>query len=236
MHASSPSRGPRARAGGLLVRALVAEAAGAREDASASELRAFGRRLVLRRLPLCSEIRLWLLGDDIDLEADCDSLQDQQLPPYWAFCWGSGQALARFLLDHPGQVRSRRVVDFGAGCAVAAIAAALAGARSVWAVDSDPAARRAARVNAATNGVEIEVANCLPSDWDVLLASDVLYEPANRDRLLDLCAPDRRVIVGDPERPTAPQLTAELLARMDVRTLPDVDSPVRSAAVFLLVR
>ena len=71
--------------------------------------RAFRQALVLRRLPLCPEIRLWLLGDEVDLEAECRELHDGEAPPYWAFCWGSGQALARFLLDHPEEVRGRRV-------------------------------------------------------------------------------------------------------------------------------
>jgi predicted nicotinamide N-methyase len=208
-----------------------------RELPAPPDLWAFGRPLELCRLPLCPEIRVWLLAGDIDLEQSCRDLRDCQPPPYWAFCWGSGQALARFLLDHPHEVRERRVVDFGAGGGVVAIAAALAGARSVVAVDSDAAARCAVIANAAANGAELEVAERVPDAWDVLLASDVIYEGANRDWLLGLRAPGRCVIVSDPERPSSPPLPLpmQLLDRVEVRTLPDVDSPMRSAAVFRLV-
>jgi len=204
------------------------------QSIAAPELRAFGRQLELSPLPLCPEIRIWLLAGDIDLEQSCRDLRDCQPPPYWAFCWGSGQALARFLLDHPHEVRGRRVVDFGAGCGVVAIAAALAGAHSVVAVDSDAAARSAAVANAAANGAELEVAERVPDAWDVLLASDVLYEGANRDWLLGLRASGRCVIVSDPERPSSPPPPLQLLDRVEVRTFPDVDSPMRSAAVFRL--
>ena len=103
----------------------------------------FGNEIALRRPPLCPEIALWLIDGQVDLEAECRGLHEGESPPYWAFCWGSGQALARWLLDHPDEVRGRRVVDFGSGSGVAGIAAAMAGAREVVAVDVDPAARAA---------------------------------------------------------------------------------------------
>ncbi len=194
----------------------------------------FGRSLELRRPPLCPEIHLWLIGDDIDLEADCRELRDGEGAPYWAFCWGAGQALARFLLDRPGEVAGLRVVDLGSGSGVVAIAAALAGARSVVAVDTDPAASRAVRTNALENGARIDTSDRVPDDWDVLLAADVLYEASMRDWLIELAAPERRVIVADPERTQAPRLGVEPFARFDARTFPDVDSPMRRAAVFEL--
>jgi len=198
------------------------------------ELRAFGQVLVLRRLPLCPEIQLWLLGDDLDLEAECRDLHEMESPPYWAFCWGSGQAFARFLLDHPAEVRKRRVVDLGSGSGVVAVAAAMAGARSVVAVDSDPSALRAVRVNAAVNRVSVAVASEIPDSWDVLLSSDFLYEPANRDRLMELARGSGSVLVSDPERPSSPRFPSEPLCRVPARTLPDVDSPVCTAAIFRL--
>ena len=82
-----------------------------------------GSRLSPRVLPLCPELSLWLLGDDVDLHQRVSEVFEIETAPYWAFCWGSGQALARYLLDHPELVRGRDVVDFGAGCGVAAIAA-----------------------------------------------------------------------------------------------------------------
>jgi predicted nicotinamide N-methyase len=197
-------------------------------------LRAFRQALVSRRLPLCPEIRLWLLGDDVDLEAECRELHDGEAPPYWAFCWGSGQALARFLLDHPAEVRGRSVVDLGTGSGVVAIAAAHAGARSVCAIDTDPAALAAVRANAALNRVAVEVSEQLPDERDVLLASDILYEPETRDRLLGLAQRSLTLLVSDPERPSAPRRGLPPLARIPARTVPDVDSPVRTAAIFRL--
>jgi predicted nicotinamide N-methyase len=198
----------------------------------APPLRAFGRELRYQQPPLCPEIGLWLLGDEIDLEACCLKLPEIQRPPFWAFCWGSGQALARFVLDRPATLRGLRVVDFGAGSGVAGIAAGLAGAASVVAVDTDPDALTAASCNAECNGVDLQTRRSLPADWDLLLASDVLYEPGHLARLQALARPDRPVWLSDPERPSSPRLDPEARARYAVRTLPDVDSPADSAAVF----
>jgi predicted nicotinamide N-methyase len=155
-------------------------------------------------------------------------------PPFWAFCWGSGQALARFVLDRPERVRGRRVVDFGTGSGIAGIAAGLAGARSIVAVDTDPAALVAAEANARSNGVELRTQKTLPGNWDLLLASDVLYERDQWPRLRALAGRGRPMLVSDPERPSSPRLGVEPRARYAVRTLPDVDAPIDSAAVFEL--
>jgi predicted nicotinamide N-methyase len=203
-------------------------------DPPAPELRPFGQALVLRRPPLCPEIQLWLLGDEFDLEVECRELHEMESPPYWAFCWGSGQALARFLLDHPAEVRDRRVVDLGTGSGVVAVAAAMAGARSVVGVDSDPTALCAVQLNARQNRVCVDVAPEIPDPWDVLVASDFLYEPANRDRLIELASGEGSVLVSDPERPSSPRFPNEPLCRVSACTVPDVDSPMRSAAIFRL--
>jgi len=203
-------------------------------DAVPPELRPFGQALVLRRPPLCPEIQLWLLGDDFDLEAECRELHEMESPPYWAFCWGSGQALARFLLDHPAEVRNRHVVDLGTGSGVVAVAAAMMGARTVAAVDADPAALCAVGLNARLNGVSVATGSEIPDGWEVLLASDFLYEPDNRDRLIELARESGSVLVSDPERPSSPRLPSEPLHRVSARTVPDVDSPMRSAAIFRL--
>src|SRR5688572_5948637 len=92
------------------------------------EAAVLGSRLMVRSLPLCPEVKLWLLGDDVDLNRSIPELLQIERAPYWAFCWGSGQALARFVLDNPELVRGRRVADFGAGCGVASIAARVSGA------------------------------------------------------------------------------------------------------------
>lgn len=195
---------------------------------------AFGRPLEQRPAPLCPEIVLWLLDPEIDLEAACRELDACHPPPYWAFCWGAGQALARYLLDSPEVVRGRDVVDFGSGCGIAAIAAARGGARRVLAVDNDPEARAAVQRNAAANDVAVEASDRVPPRPDLLLCADVLYEPSNFAWLREIRPHARDVIVADPERAATPDLGQAPVRRYTVRTEPDVDSPMQSAAIFLL--
>ena len=135
-------------------------------------------------LPLVPEIQLWLIDetyprDQVDA-ATLYALMDE--PPYWCFCWASGQVLARYLLDHPALVRDRTVLDLGAGSGVVAIAAALAGAARVIACDLDPYSRLAAAENAMLNGVELrfsdDLAAVLP-EADLVLAADILYDRDN---------------------------------------------------------
>lgn len=201
--------------------------------------RAFGRRLALRRPALCPEIALWLIAEEVDLEAACGALGESQAPPYWAFCWGAGQALARYLLDHPHEVADKHVVDFGSGSGVAGIAAALAGARSVTCVDLDPLAREASHANALANETTERVATAasVPEAWDVFLASDVRYEqPAAQHVLIHWRrrSPDAAVLVAEPHRPGNSRWEREALASYDVRTTPDVDPPTRTASVYRL--
>ena len=199
---------------------------------------AFGGSLALRKPPLCPEIALWLMAEDVDLEAQCAGLHAGASPPYWAFCWGSGQALARWILDRPDEVAGRRVVDFGAGSGIAGIAAARAGAAGVQAVDIDPAARMAVRANAEANDVLVQTAESVGGDWDLLLAGDVLYEPGPAQEIAGLCrtasGSDRRLVVSEPERPGNPGHPSPVIARYEVRTFPDVDSPTRAAGIYRL--
>lgn len=129
-------------------------------------------------------------------------------PPFWAFAWAGGQGLARFVLDHPELVAGRRVVDFATGSGLVAIAAMKAGAAKVLALDIDPFAVEAARLNAAENGVALTVErrDAIGSvlDADVLLAGDVFYDP-NFAGLLEpwfdaLAAKGTAIVVGDPGR------------------------------------
>lgn len=195
---------------------------------------AFGHPLGLQRPVLCPEIALWLMTGEVDLERACHDLDTCHPPPYWAFCWGAGQALARFVLDRPAIVRDRVVVDFGAGGGVVAIAAALAGAARVCAVDTDPTARAVCLRNATANRVGVHVAADLPPEYDVVLAADVLYEPGMLDRLRGLGTAARTIFIADPERTASPDVGVRALARYTAQTLPDVDSPMRGAAIFLL--
>lgn len=151
-----------------------------------SRLRDFipGADLRAQNLPLAPELQLWLL-DECYPQHLLDSEQIQRImnyPAYWCFCWGSGQVMARYLLDHPELVRGKSVVDFGCGSAVAAIAAAKAGAASVVACDLDPDAILSSYLNAELNTVELEYSADFFADerhYDVILVADVLYDRAN---------------------------------------------------------
>lgn len=129
-------------------------------------------------------------------------------PPFWAFAWPGGQALARYVLDNPGIVIGKRVLDFATGSGLVAIAAARAGAAHVEACDIDPFATAAARLNAQANDVLIEarLGDLVGSDddWDVVLAGDVSYERDMAARVTHwLGALSRRgalVLIGDPGR------------------------------------
>ncbi|RWX64495.1 methyltransferase [Mesorhizobium sp. M2A.F.Ca.ET.039.01.1.1] len=129
-------------------------------------------------------------------------------PPLWAFAWAGGQGLARYVLDNPGAVRGRRVLDFASGSGLVAIAAMKAGARQAIAADIDPFCETAIALNLEANGVEAQFLgkDCVGTDdgWDVVLAGDVFYDKAFADRLLpwftSLRARGAEVFVGDPGR------------------------------------
>jgi predicted nicotinamide N-methyase len=225
----------------------------ARPPTAALEARlgAFGARLEKQRPPPCPELELWLMSGAVDLisqssssgqsgavdlDAGCRELADGEAPPYWAFCWASGQALGRYLLDHPEHVRGLRVVDLGTGSGIAAIAAARAGAREVIAVDIDPVAREAASHNAACNGVVLETAATPPADFDLLIAADVLYETGLREPLLVELRRRAPILIADPQRTGTPILDFPILARFEACTLPDVDSPRRSVVLHAIPR
>jgi predicted nicotinamide N-methyase len=162
--------------------------------------------------------------------------------PFWSVPWAGGQALARWLLDHPAAVAGRSVVDFGTGSGLVAIAAKRAGASVVRAVDVDPLAIAACALNAAANDVTI-TATCEDIvERDVaeaiLLAGDVWYELGASRRfepwLRRLAASGVRVITGDPDRHYAPRPAREL-AVYDVPTSVDLEStPSRLTRVLEL--
>jgi predicted nicotinamide N-methyase len=204
------------------------------EHEAPSGLRAFGRALSLRRPRACPEIALWLIDDGVDLEAACEALTAGEAPPYWAFCWGSGQLLARFVLDHPEEVAGRRVLDLGSGSGVVAIAARLAGAESVLAVDTDPMALAAVRANADASAVRLETAQQTSDEWDLLVASDVWFEAGPREFCESMAASGRRVLLCEPDRPGARHPQREPLLRAAALTQPDVDSPTHTAAIYRL--
>jgi predicted nicotinamide N-methyase len=133
-------------------------------------------------LPLTPEIRLYLLNEDYPqhnlTREETQALMNE--PPFWSFCWSSGQVLARWLMERQDLVRGKRVFDFGSGSGIVAVAAALSGARRVLACDIDPVSIEAVSANADLNHVEIEVSRDFESssmeEPDVILAADVLYD------------------------------------------------------------
>ena len=187
-----------------------------------------GVRIEPRKLPQVPEISLFLMQDEYP-EQNLQQADYQRLmsaPPYWAFCWGGGQALARWILDNPAVVAGRRVVDFGAGSGVAGIAAALAGASQVLCVDIDEDALTACHRNAQLNGVRLETAQALSIHQDgLLLAADVCYEGEGYSGVINHMISGGEVVVAESRlRDLAerfPQL--RLVSQFQVRTLPDLD-------------
>ncbi|TPI11361.1 methyltransferase [Mesorhizobium sp. B4-1-3] len=155
-------------------------------------------------------------------------------PPFWAFAWAGGQGLARYVLDHPGTVRGRRVLDFASGSGLVAIAAMKAGAKQVIAADIDPFCETAIAINLQANGVEAQFlgTDCVGTDdgWDVVLAGDVFYDKAFADRLLpwftSLKARGAEILIGDPGRAYLPKTGLQSLAVYQVpvtRVLEDAE-------------
>ncbi|WP_417477631.1 class I SAM-dependent methyltransferase [Maricaulis sp.] len=193
--------------------------------------------------PLVPEIQLHLAVETVAIwEQTEEALGAMGLPPpFWAFAWAGGQALARYCLDNPGIVTGQRVLDFAAGGAVSGIAAKQAGAASVLACELDAFAIAAIKANAGVNAVTLEtrLGDLVGSDegWDVVLAGDVFYEDAPA-RLIGgwlqaLAQRGATVLIGDPGRSFLPQDRLEKLAEYTVPVTRDLeDREVRYAKVW----
>jgi predicted nicotinamide N-methyase len=155
-------------------------------------------------------------------------------PPFWAFAWAGGQALARYILDHPETVRGRRVLDFASGSGLVAIAAMKAGAAEVTACDIDSFAIAAIRLNAGANGTAVTPvqADLIGQDqgWETVLAGDICYERDLAARVTDwlfsLSLRGATVLIGDPGRSYLPKERLERLEAYEVpvtRTLEDAE-------------
>lgn len=204
-------------------------------------------RTTVRAVPFVPEIRMNIGGLAMPLW-EAAFFADERLPvppPYWAWPWAGGQALARYVLDTPDVVRGRRVADIGAGGGIVAIAAALAGAVRVAAIDIEPFAIEACRLNAAANGVA-DVVDAIERDpvdsddgWDVVLAGDVWYEAGlaayMEPWLRALAARGGTVLTGDLGRAHLPASGLTELARYTVPTVVDLEDVTEKEARVLRV-
>ncbi|WP_166266647.1 class I SAM-dependent methyltransferase [Marinobacter caseinilyticus] len=186
-----------------------------------------GARVVATRPSGCREILLYLF-DPEGLQGPLSHDTAQAVvaePAYWSFCWASGQALAAYILQNPATVAGKRVIDFGSGSGVVAVAAAIAGACEVVGCDIDENARLAIAANASLNQVEVTVS----SDWflrlgdvDVVTAADVLYDRDNRDFLQHFCGAAPDVLLADSRIKDLADDRYQLQATVDGRTWPDL--------------
>lgn len=184
-------------------------------------------RLELTALPLVPEISLHLLSADYPrgrLPHD-EMLAILEAPAYWAFCWASGQVLARYILDHTARFAGRTLVDLGTGSGIVAIAAALCGARAI-ACDLDPDALDAATANATVNGASLTLISdldALEGPIDIVTAADVLYDRDNMPLLALLPKLADQVLIAD-SRVKEDQLAGyDIIDRMTASTVPDLD-------------
>lgn len=175
----------------------------------------------------CPRIALYLFDPGV-LEGPLSHEEAQAVvaePAYWSFCWASGQVLAQWILDNPHWVAGKRVLDFGSGSGVVAVASALAGARQAIACDTDPAALDAARANAELNGVEIGLCddwNNRPAGLDVVTAADVLYDPENRPLLGVFRESAGRVLLADSRMKVLGDDGYRKQTTIEARTWPDL--------------
>lgn len=164
-------------------------------------------------------------------------------PPFWAFAWAGGQALARYILDHPEVVQAKRVLDFASGSGLVAIAAAKAGAADVAAADIDAFAAAAIGLNAEANGASVtprhEDLIGRDEGWETVLAGDICYERALAGQVIDwLSALSKRgatVLIGDPGRSYLPKDRLVEVATYQVpvtRALEDAE--IKKSSVWML--
>lgn len=205
------------------------------------------RHTVLRQVPGLEEVRLHLADEVLPLWRDVqlETGEADTGLPYWAFAWGGGLAIGRYLREHPEAVAGRRVFDLGSGSGLCAIAALKAGADEATGADIDPFAATAMRLNARANGcrvgvVERDVLDEEPPDADVILAGDCWYEARFAERVTQWLqrARDRGidVLVGDPGRRYLPADEVVELAAYEVRTTTELEDMDRKQAWVYALR
>ena len=194
--------------------------------------------------PLVPELTLYLVNEVVPLwRATEEELSRMGVPPpYWAFAWAGGQALARYILDNPSLVAGKRVLDFGAGSGLVGLAAAKAGAAHVTAADIDVFAAAAIALNAEANNLNLTITSAdmigaaLP--FDVILLGDLCYERPLAERLLAwVKRADADILLGDPGRSYFPKTGLTRLALYNVQTTRELeDSEIRATGVWRLDR
>ncbi|MFN3609368.1 MAG: class I SAM-dependent methyltransferase [Hyphomonas sp.] len=180
-------------------------------------------------------LRIWQADEITPIWSATEEDLDRQgiEPPFWAFPWAGGQAVARLILERPEIVRGKRVLDIACGSGMVGIAAAAAGASAVWVNDIDPICEAAAALNAEANGVSLSwrgsnLLEAPPADVEVILAGDIFYEMTMAARFLDwlrqAAAGGIAVYAGDPGRAYAPAEETGLLAEYDIATTLELES------------
>ncbi len=194
--------------------------------------------------PLVPELSLYLASEVVPLwRATEEELSEMGVPPpYWAFAWAGGQALARYILDNPALVAGKRVLDFGSGSGLVGLAAAMAGAAHVTAADIDVFAAAAIALNARANNLTLTITSTdmigAPLPFDVILLGDLCYERPLAERLLAwVKSADADILLGDPGRSYFPKTGLTRLALYNVQTTRELeDSEIRATGVWRLDR
>jgi predicted nicotinamide N-methyase len=197
-------------------------------------------------VPLTPEIRLHLAEESLAIWRQTEEELGRMNvpPPWWAFAWAGGQALARYVLDNPALATGRSVLDLGAGSGLAGIAAVKAGAARVLAADTDPFALAAIALNAEANGVSLQKTGedllaARPSRFDLVLVGDLFYERALAERVLAFLEVARdqgaAVLVGDPRRSYFPRERFAQVVEYSVPVTRDLeDTEIKHTAVWRL--
>ena len=201
----------------------------------------------LQRPPHTPELELQLADEITPIwRMTEEALEEMGVPPpFWAFAWAGGQALARYVLDHPHVVAGKSVIDFATGSGLVALAAMQAGAARVLAADIDVFCEAAVRLNAERNGVAVDftdenLLDQLPPAWaQVILAGDICYEKPLAERVLawlgEAKAAGATVLIGDPGRSYFPREGLQKLAEYQVPTTRELeDMAVKKTAVWAL--
>ena len=200
----------------------------------------------LLAVPLVPEICLHLAEESLPIWRKTEEeLGEMNVPPpYWAFAWAGGQALARYILDNPTTVAGTRVLDLGSGSGLTAIAAMRAGAAHVLAADIDALALAAIDLNAAANAVAVEATreNLLAGAtgrFDIVLVGDLFYERTLAERVLAFIeaasANGSEILVGDPRRSYFPKDRFCQIAEYAVPVTRELeDAEIKRTAVWRL--